>query len=230
MDAVSYSLASKQAQRIEKFIENPDSTSGILTQPSVIQTGEIVNVPVGRTAILANTQIDGDLVIDGTVFIPSGATLDGVVEKVASTDNAIVRFNGVSGEVQNSSIIVDDNGSLLLTSGTGALGYGTGAGGTVTQLTSKSTTVSLNKPSGVITMNNAALAAGASVLFALNNSYISAYDVLPISVIDDFGGIYEAQAIHTYNGYCIIQVINKTGASRSEAIRLSFVVIKGATA
>ena len=75
MDAVSYAHSAKQAQRIEKFIENPDSTSGVLTQPSVIQIGETVTVPTGRTAILANTQIDGDLIIDGDVFIPTGSTI-----------------------------------------------------------------------------------------------------------------------------------------------------------
>ena len=119
MDAVSYSHSAKQAQRIEKFIENPDSTSGVLTQPSIIATGETVTVPAGRTAILANTQINGTLVIDGDVFIPSGATFDDLevqiaskVSKVTSTDNSIVRFNGTTGDVQNSSVSVDDGGIL----------------------------------------------------------------------------------------------------------------------
>ena len=75
MDAVSYSLASKQAQRIEKFIENPDSNSGVLTQPKVIEAGETVTIKSGRQAILADTVIDGDLVIEagGDVFVPAGA-------------------------------------------------------------------------------------------------------------------------------------------------------------
>jgi hypothetical protein len=34
------------------------------------------------------------------------------VAKVTSTDNAIVRFNGTTGEVQNSVVVVDDNGNL----------------------------------------------------------------------------------------------------------------------
>ena len=75
MDAVSYSLASKQAQRIEKFIENPDSTSGIVTVPKVIASGETITIPSGRVAILPNVQIDGILNVKGEVFIPSGATL-----------------------------------------------------------------------------------------------------------------------------------------------------------
>ena len=75
MDAVSYSLASKQAQRIEKFIENPDSASGVLTVPKVIAAGETITIPAGRVAVLPNVQVDGTLNISGEVFIPSGATL-----------------------------------------------------------------------------------------------------------------------------------------------------------
>lgn len=46
--------------------------------------------------------------------------------------------------------------------GTGGIGYQTGSGGTVTQATSKSTAVTLNKLSGRITLNAEALAAGAT--------------------------------------------------------------------
>ena len=80
MDAVSYSLASKQAQRIEKFIENPDSSSGIVTVPKVIGAGENVTVPAGRVAVLPNVQVDGTLNVEGEVFIPAGTTLSKVVE------------------------------------------------------------------------------------------------------------------------------------------------------
>ena len=85
MDAVSYSLASKQAQRIEKFIENPDSNSGVLTQPKVIEAGETVTIKSGRQAILADTVVDGDLVIEagGDVFVPAGAGFGDLEEQIA---------------------------------------------------------------------------------------------------------------------------------------------------
>ena len=38
----------------------------------------------------------------------------GAVAKVTSTDNAITRFNGTSGDVQNSKAYIDDNGNLTL--------------------------------------------------------------------------------------------------------------------
>ncbi|NBS24587.1 MAG: hypothetical protein EBS78_11605 [Altererythrobacter sp.] len=47
--------------------------------------------------------------------------------------------------------------SIKSTSTSGGIGYGTGAGGTVTQATSKSTGVTLDKVCGEITMNNATL-------------------------------------------------------------------------
>ena len=65
---------------------------------------------------------------------------------------------------------------------TAEIGYSTAAQGTVTQITSKSTGVTLNKSSGQITMNNAALLNGVIVSFTLTNSLLSAKDVLIINV------------------------------------------------
>ena len=82
MDAVSYSHADKQKQRIEKFNANPDSNSGIVTVPKTIASGESVTVPAGRVAVLPNVRIDGEIVVegDGEIFIPAGSTLSKVVE------------------------------------------------------------------------------------------------------------------------------------------------------
>jgi hypothetical protein len=65
----------------------------------------------------------------------------------------------------------------ILSSG-GGIGYTTGAGGAVTQLTNKSTGVTLNKLSGTITMNGAALAAAAIVTFTVTDSFVAATDVI----------------------------------------------------
>ena len=75
MDAVVYAHSAKQAKRIKRFIENPDSNSGVLTQPKVIEAGETVTIKSGRQAILADTVVNGDLVIEagGGVFVPAGA-------------------------------------------------------------------------------------------------------------------------------------------------------------
>jgi len=117
-------------------------------------------------------------------------------------------------------------GSALVTAAAG-LGYGTGAGGTVTQATSKSTTVTLNKPSGQITMNNAALGAGGVVSFQLTNSLIAATDVVIAMPI----GTFSSYRVDTFPfaGGVVMRVTNYTGGSLSEAAVINFAVIKGVT-
>ena len=114
MDVISFSEAATANSRIEIINANPDSSSGIVTVPKTIASGETVTIPAGRVAVLPNVQIDGVLNIEngGEVFIPSGATFCGVVEKVTSTDNAIVRFDGTTGKVQNSGVVIDDSGNI----------------------------------------------------------------------------------------------------------------------
>ena len=123
-------------------------------------------------------------------------------------------------------------GNVLATSG--ALGYGAGAGGAVVQATSKSTAVTLNKPTGQITMNNAALAAGASVTFQLNNNLITPVDAL-ILTIDSYSIIGISTEKYSVSGTVLgssgahITVKNISAGSLSEGLRINFAIIKGAT-
>jgi hypothetical protein len=129
---------------------------------------------------------------------------------------------------------LDVLGNLLLKSGTGGLGYGTGAGGTVTQLTSKGTTVTLNKPTGQIVTHNQTLAAGAEVTFALFNSLITANDML-IAHHNEASGTadpsaYRISTVYTTTGAARITIKNVSAGSLSEPIPINFTIIKGATA
>ena len=114
--------------------------------------------------------------------------------------------------------------------GLGKHGYDTGAGGTVTQATSKATAVTLDKPTGTITMNNAALAAATTVTFLLNSLVIEANDIVVLNHIS--GGTAGA---YTLNAQCLagqanINVRNITAGSLSEAIVLRYAVIKSSNA
>jgi len=107
------------------------------------------------------------------------------------------------------------------------IGYAAAAQGTVTQLTSKSTGVTLNKSAGQITMNNASLGATTNVAFTLTNSTISAKDVIIVNVA---GGVASNA---TYNcwvsghtaGACDIVLRNISAGSLSEAVVLNFAII-----
>jgi N-acetylmuramic acid 6-phosphate (MurNAc-6-P) etherase len=107
------------------------------------------------------------------------------------------------------------------------LGYASAAQGTVTQATSKSTGVTLNKSAGVITMNNAALGATTSVNFALTNSTISANDTVILTLANSGAtpGSYTAIVSALTTGSATITVRNITGGSLSEAIVLNFCII-----
>lgn len=109
----------------------------------------------------------------------------------------------------------------------GTLGFGTGAGGTTVQATSKSTSVTLNKNSGRITMAADALAAGATVDFAVNNSTVSSTDTVIVSP-SGFTS-YRVDVFTVAGGSFGVAVTNRSGASKSEALNINFDVIKGAT-
>jgi hypothetical protein len=109
------------------------------------------------------------------------------------------------------------------------MGYTSAAQGTVTQLTDKSTGVTLNKSMGRITMNNAALAGNTAVTFTLTNSTISANDAIIVNV----SGGGTAAAYTTYissmtAGSAAITLRNLTGGSLSEAVIINYSIIHGA--
>lgn len=111
---------------------------------------------------------------------------------------------------------------------TDEIGYSTAAQGAVTQATSKSTGVTLNKSMGKITMNGAALAAGATVLFTLTNSKISANDVLVVNLGSaGTSGAYWPYVANVGAGTAVIGLYNNTAGSLSEAVVVNFAVIHG---
>lgn len=121
--------------------------------------------------------------------------------------------------------------SLTSTGATAGIGYATGAGGTVTQATDKTTGVTLNKVTGEITLNAAALAAATIVTFTLTNSAIAATDL--IVTAHHSGGTFGAYTINAWAtgaGTASIAVRNNTAASLSEAIVIKFAVVKAVTA
>ena len=111
-----------------------------------------------------------------------------------------------------------------------ALGYSDDDTGSVTQATNKGTGVTLNKPSGVITMNDAALGAAAEATFEVTNDKIAATDVI-VAVHGSAGtaGSYMVGVSAIAAGSFKITVTNVSGGSLSEAIVINFVALKGAS-
>jgi hypothetical protein len=106
------------------------------------------------------------------------------------------------------------------------LGYTAEGQGTVTQATSKSTAVTLNKPAGQITMNNASLATATNVTFTFNNSFISANDILILNVgAGATSGAYNCWVSSLSAGAATVTLRNISGGSLSEAVAINFALI-----
>jgi hypothetical protein len=110
---------------------------------------------------------------------------------------------------------------------TAEIGYSTAAQGTVTQLTSKSTGVTLNKSSGQITMDAASLAAATNVTFTLTNSLLSAKDVIIVNVAsaNATAGAYNAWVSSMLAGSATITLRNITAGPLLEAVVINFAII-----
>jgi hypothetical protein len=111
---------------------------------------------------------------------------------------------------------------------TTGLGYYVGAGGTVTQLTSKATTFVLSTMTGTITTAGDVLNAGTIVSATWTNTKIAATDVVIVS--HKSGGTAGAYSINVAcgAGTATFTLRNNTAGNLTEALVVSFCVIKGA--
>jgi hypothetical protein len=204
--------------RPNSFTQNQIITAGAATTAAALRitqegTGESLRVedesnPDATPFVISNT---------GRVGI--GTAPDATVG--LKLDSTGVKFNDDT--IQTTSAA--RNGST-------SLGYtGTGTGGTVTQLTSKSTSVTLDKLCGQITMNNAALAQNTTVSFTLNNTNINSTDVIIVNVQSGAtANAYTAFVEAVNTGSCRIHLRNSSSGSLSEAVVLNFAVIKAVNA
>jgi len=174
--------------------------------------------------------ITGDVNLsDGGTYTTTLQTITPTADRTISLPDAtgtVALVAGSSGQVIYNNAGVQAGGNLGYNATTGVFGYISGTG-TVTQATNKATGVTLNSPTGQITMNGAALVHATTVSFTLTNSSITANDVLILNHIS--GGtagsyLLNAQAAA---GSASINVRNiESSGSLSEAIVIRFAVIK----
>ena len=158
----------------------------------------------------------------------------GDVTTTTITNNAVTLAKIVAAAANNTFLARSTSGAgdyeALVTTTTG-LGFYTGAGGTVTQATSKATAFTLDKMCGQITTAADSLAHQTVVSATWTNSKIAATDVVIIN--HKSGGTV---GVYTFNVSCgagtatLYIQNNQTSGTLSEALVLSFVVIKGVTA
>lgn len=119
------------------------------------------------------------------------------------------------------------NASIKSQGATAGIGYATGAGGAVTQLTSRTTGVTLNTVSGAITLVSAAGSATPQS-FTVTNSAVAATDV-PKVVQKSGTDLYEIFVTNVAAGSFKVTFFT-TGGTTTEQPVFNFVIIKGVAA
>jgi parallel beta-helix repeat protein len=123
-------------------------------------------------------------------------------------------------------VVLDAQGNFLLT-GAGNLGYSTGSGGAVTQTVSRTSGVTLNKPSGAITLY-AGVGSASDLTFTVTNSKIASTDTVIVSVKSSTSKYNVFISAVTTGAFDITYYATTIGASDTPV--LNYTVIKGAVA
>lgn len=158
-----------------------------------------------------------DVVVDG---VPGSNDVPGAIVFSTTPDGSVTPAQRLK---------IGNSGNVTLQSTTGKLGYGSGTGGQVTQLTNKSASVTLDRPTGFVITTNDSLASLDAIQFGINNSLVEATDLVVVNHVS--GGTFGAYVIQAEcdAGAIIVSVRNVTLGALAEAINIGFVLIKGAS-
>ena len=169
-------------------------------------------------AIATHDATDGHNLVIGDVEDHPNCTI------FRDTSGTALIFNTPSGDAYKFGI----GDTAYFTIGTTGIGYPSGSGGAVTQATSKSTGVTLNTPTGVITMDDAALGAGAEVNFTVTNSTVAATDTIVLSIQSGgTPGEYLCGVTTVAAGSFQVALANLSASSAEDAVVINYAVIKG---
>ena len=108
--------------------------------------------------------------------------------------------------------------------------FGIGPGGTVTQITSRATGVTLNTYAGQITTDDTSLAAGAEATFTVTNNKVTALDAVVVSMATITTGTPVALVTDVSAGSFDITVSNlHASTADTSADVINFVVLAGSS-
>jgi hypothetical protein len=202
------------------------------TSNTILQSGP---VDLGSQSLTTTGAINAGTVNATSVELAANPTTNLQATTKQYVDVADALKLNKAGDTMTGALIVNStiasNSTILANGNSSKIGYDTGAGGSVTQgAGAKTNSVTLNRPTGIIVTDSAALATATAVTFNLSNSVIEATDIVVASHIS--GGTLGAYnfAVAPAAGNANIVIRNITAGSLSEALTLRFIVIKSVNA
>lgn len=158
--------------------------------------------------------------IGSIFFADEDSAVMGAVQYLHTTNDLTLATSGVT------KVTISSSGDATMASGTLVLADG----GTITQITSRFTAVTLNTHSGQITTDTTTLLAGAEATFTVNNSVVTALDTIIVNAASGQTSstipLISAVAAGSFN----ITLTNlHASASETGAIVINFVVLRGAS-
>ena len=217
---------STTGQRITGDFSNATNANRVSFQTSTANSNTIVNFIPNGTATRADLRLFSSSDPDNASALIAGISVVGEA-RFNSTLTGTGSYLPITFYTSNTKRFqVDTSGNSTVTSAAG-LGYGTGAGGTVTQGTSRITGVTLNKPTGAITMFSA-LGSAVAATFTVTNSLVAATDTIILnqqSGTNLYVFLVTAVAAGSFN-----ITFYTTGGVATDAPVINFSLIKGVTA
>jgi len=97
--------------------------------------------------------------------------------------------------------------------------------GTVTQATSITTAVTLNKRSGIVTTVSSTLAANAEAEFTVNNSFVESDSVIILTGLYDGNSHVSLNVKSVADGSFVVVLANSGGAALNATVGVQFLVL-----
>lgn len=242
LSAAGLDLSDGAVTSVVGYIKNNSTTVNLYIGTSTSTTQYATVTPLSSVQIVTGTNLNQVWVasasstvavdfVEGAVALVS-PSITGVIGTITGTANTVPKYS--SGNLVDSTIVdngttvaisepITSTGAITTSGATAGSGYATGAGGAVTQGTSRTTTVTLSKPCGAITLFSAAGSA-TPFTFQVTNTLVAATDTI-IASQKSGTDAYAVNVTTVAAGSFKITVTDLTGTT-TEAPVINFSILK----
>lgn len=208
------------------------SASGDLAGSFPSPTVAAIHETSGPTKLTIGTITDGEFLKRvGATLVSALAPVTSIFGRTgavaaAAGDYTAAQVTNAADKIASS--IQSFAGGYRSTHATTVSGYGTGAGGAVTQLTSRTTAVTCDHPTGRITTFNSSIVSGNPASFTVNCASVGSTDTVIVNCVNDvttIGTPFGPYVGQVANGSFVLTYYNNSSGSVSTAFVFNYAII-----